>query len=230
MPSRSSSIWAEVTLAQGQPSQHPSMTLIPHGQLLLGSSPLDWPTLHQICIMIQFIVWSSPCSILLLLPFSIRSASVWRLSLLNSASSLFYVSHAVIYSKSLVFLIPSQCLLLRGPVNIPSLPSHYSKGLTLSSHPHTQKQCLFDTVYYRDSPAHCSPGMQAPLLFFKWSKSFLLQNFTLPPAWKALILLVQICAMWFLVIIQVSGQRSCSLFLSGSFYAKHAPSLCIQYL
>ena len=58
----------------------------------------------------------------------------------------------MIYSKSLVFQVPSQSLLLRGSVNIPSLSSHYSKGLTLSSYPHTQRQCCFDPIYYRGFP------------------------------------------------------------------------------
>ena len=148
MPSRPSSVWAEVTPSRGGPSQHLRKTGIPPGKLSLGSFPLGWPTLPQICIMIQFIVCGSSCPILLLLALPIRSASESGGFLcLTQLLPSFMISPAMIYSKSLVFQVPSQILLLRGPVNIASLSSHYSKGLTLSSYPHTQRQCCFDSIY-----------------------------------------------------------------------------------
>ena len=74
---------------------------------------------------------------------------VWRLSLLNSASSpfsnfplqWFTVSH--LYSKFFlkVCFWEDQSTYL-----------HYSKGLILSSYPHTQRQCCFDPIYYRGFP------------------------------------------------------------------------------
>lgn len=166
---------AKVTLYQRQPSQCLSTTSLPQGQFLLGSS--HWVSQH----FLRPVSWSSPCPILLFPSVSVPCqicVEVWSLSLPNGFSPFLWFPGTDLqlgacttnsFSVSASERTQSTCLL--DPVIIPTV--------TLSPHPRTQRQCLLNSIYYRRPPAQCSPGMLARLIFFKQSRPFLLQNFTL---------------------------------------------------
>lgn len=138
----------------------------------------------------------------------------------------FYDSHALIYSKSPVLQFPYQCLLLRRPSQHFSSALSLSQEFNLNPRPHTQRQCFFDPIYSRRSPALCSPSILAPCSsnnqghsccstspFPHLESSSTLSSGFVPSG----SLPLPLSCLWLNFIF--------SRIFSGSFYAKYAPSL-----